>query len=63
MLLSSFIITIANNTEAITDINLDEETFKEMDKAAKDLVIKAMEFAEKSPWPEPATLEEDVFAP
>lgn len=42
---------------------LDEETFKEMDKAAKDLVIKAMEFAEKSPWPEPATLEEDVFAP
>lgn len=42
---------------------LDEETYKNMDKQAKELCVKAMDFAEKSPWPDPITLEEDVFAP
>lgn len=42
---------------------LTEETYKEMDSKAKNEVIKAMEFAENSPWPNPITLEEDVFAP
>jgi pyruvate dehydrogenase E1 component alpha subunit len=42
--------------------NLDDDTFKAMDKEAKDLVLAAMEYAEKSPWPDPVTLEEDVFS-
>ncbi len=42
---------------------LDEDTFKEMDKTMKDNIIAAMKYAEESPWPEPITLEEDVFAP
>jgi pyruvate dehydrogenase E1 component alpha subunit len=42
---------------------IDENTIKEMDKNEKDLVVAAMKFAEESPWPDPITLEEDVFAP
>lgn len=42
---------------------LTEELYKEMDEHERKKVIKAMEFAENSPWPEPVTLEEDVFAP
>jgi len=42
---------------------LTEEDFKVMDKEAKQKVIEAMAYAEKSPWPSPATLEEDVYAP
>lgn len=42
---------------------LNEETFKELDKQAKDIAIAAMEHAEQSPWPDPIELEEDVFAP
>jgi pyruvate dehydrogenase E1 component alpha subunit len=42
---------------------LDEETYKKMDKDAREISVKAMEFAEKSPWPDVLTLEEDVFAP
>lgn len=42
---------------------LTEEDFKEMDKEAKETVVEAMAYAEKSPWPSPATLEEDVYAP
>jgi pyruvate dehydrogenase E1 component alpha subunit len=42
---------------------LDEETFKHMDKQAKEICLRAMEFAENSPWPDVLTLEEDVFAP
>jgi len=48
---------------ALIEANLlDEATFKEMDKQAKDLCLKSMEYAENSPWPDPVTLEEDVFA-
>ncbi len=42
---------------------LDEETFKQMNKQEKALVVEAMKYAEESPWPDPVTLEEDVFAP
>lgn len=42
---------------------LDDETFKEMDAKARDLVVASIKYAEESPWPDPITLEEDVFAP
>lgn len=42
---------------------LDENTYKEMDKAEREIMIQAMKFAEDSPWPDSITLEEDVFAP
>lgn len=42
---------------------IDEETYKKMDKEAREMVLAAMEYAENSPWPDPITLEEDVFAP
>lgn len=42
---------------------LDEETFKEIDKKQKERVLQAMKYAESSPWPSLATLEEDVYAP
>lgn len=38
------------------------ETFKEMDKEAKESILEALKYAEESPWPSPATLEEDVYA-
>lgn len=42
---------------------LTEEEFKELDKAQRDIVLAAMKFADESPWPDPMTLEEGVFAP
>lgn len=39
------------------------EEVKEMDKEERDIMIAAMKYAEDSPWPDPITLEEDVFAP
>ncbi len=42
---------------------LDEEAIKQMDKQERDVMIAAMKYAEESPWPDPLTLEEDVFAP
>lgn len=42
---------------------VSEEAIKEMDKQERELMIAAMKYAEESPWPEIATLEEDVFAP
>lgn len=42
---------------------ITEEQIKEMDKIEKERVVQAMKFAEESPWPDPITLEEDVFAP
>jgi pyruvate dehydrogenase E1 component alpha subunit len=40
-----------------------EEHYETWDKEQKDRVLAALEFAEKSPWPDPITLGEDVFAP
>lgn len=49
--------------KALTSFNMiDEKTFQAMDKEKKDLVIAAMQHAEKSSWPDPIHLEEDVFA-
>jgi len=42
---------------------ITEKTYKELDKEMKDKVLNAMKHAEESPWPNPITLEEDVFAP
>ena len=42
---------------------IDSDTIKEMDKIEREKVVAAMKFADDSPWPDPAILEEDVFAP
>lgn len=42
---------------------ITEEKIKEIDKEMRERVLAAIDFAEKSPWPDPITLEEDVFAP
>lgn len=42
---------------------LTQEEFRALDKETKAVVLEAMEYAEASPWPSPATLEEDVYAP
>lgn len=41
---------------------MNEEMFKRMDKEQRDIVIEAMKYADDSPWPDPVTLEEEVFA-
>lgn len=40
-----------------------EEEMKTLDKEMKERVLAAIDYADKSPWPDPQTLEEDVFAP
>lgn len=42
---------------------IDQDTYKAIDKEEKERVVAAMQYAEESPWPDPITLEEDVFAP
>lgn len=42
---------------------LDEETYTQMDKETREQVIAAMKYAEECAWPDPMTLEEDVYAP
>lgn len=42
---------------------LTEEEFQAIDKEEKEKVLEAMKFAEESPWPDPITLEDDVYAP
>ena len=42
---------------------INDEQYQAMDKEQKDLVVAAMKFADESPWPDPITLGEDVFAP
>lgn len=39
------------------------EQAKTFDKEMREIVVAAMEYADASPWPDPHTLEEDVFAP
>lgn len=41
---------------------LSEEQFVALEKEQKEIVIAAMKFADSSPWPDPITLEEGVFA-
>jgi pyruvate dehydrogenase E1 component alpha subunit len=42
---------------------IDEEVIKKFDKEFRDLAVAAMKYADESPWPDPLTLEEDVYAP
>ena len=42
---------------------IDADLFKKMDKEQKEIAVNAMKYAEECPWPDPATLEQDVFAP
>lgn len=39
------------------------EKVKSFDKEMREKVVAAMDYADQSPWPDPITLEEDVFAP
>ncbi len=41
---------------------LTETEYKQYDTEMRQLAVAAMKFAEESPWPDPITLEEDVFA-
>ncbi len=41
---------------------IDDAAYQAMDQKQKDLVIASMKYAEESPWPDPITLEEDVYA-
>jgi pyruvate dehydrogenase E1 component alpha subunit len=42
---------------------LSEESFKALEKEKAQIAIQAMHYAEESPWPDPVTLGDDVFAP
>jgi pyruvate dehydrogenase E1 component alpha subunit len=42
---------------------IKEETYQEFDKEIRERVVASMKYADESPWPDPITLEEDVFAP
>lgn len=42
---------------------LTDEAYQEMDKKQKEIMVAAMKYADESPWPEPITLGEDVYAP
>jgi pyruvate dehydrogenase E1 component alpha subunit len=42
---------------------LDDTAYQELDKQQKEIVLASMKFADESPWPDPITLGEDVFAP
>ncbi len=55
-------ITLFKNT-LIQHGMLTEEEFHELDKEQKEVVIAAMKFADESPWPDPITLEQGVYAP
>jgi pyruvate dehydrogenase E1 component alpha subunit len=41
---------------------MNEEEFEALDKEQRERMVDAMKFAEESPWPNPATLEQDVLA-
>ncbi len=41
---------------------ISDEQFKVIDKEVRERVMEAVKFAEESPWPSLATLEEDVYA-
>ncbi len=42
---------------------MSESEYHALDAEQKEIVVRALQFAEESPWPDPVTLEEDVFAP
>jgi len=42
---------------------IDEEAYKAIDKEMREIAVNAVNHADASPWPDPKTLEQDVFAP
>lgn len=42
---------------------IDDTSLQTMTSEVRESVMAALKFAEESPWPDPITLEEDVFAP
>ena len=50
-------------TQLIKANFLTQAEAKALDKEAREKVVLAMDFADKSPWPDLQSLEEDVFAP
>lgn len=42
---------------------IDEKSYQKLDAEMKEIAIAAMKYADQCPWPDPITLEEDVFAP
>ena len=42
---------------------INDEEYQALDKQQKEIAVASMKFAEDSSWPDPITLEEDVFAP
>lgn len=41
---------------------ITDAEYQTLDKEQKDIVLAAMKFADESPWPDPITLGEDVYA-
>ncbi|MGD0664366.1 MAG: pyruvate dehydrogenase (acetyl-transferring) E1 component subunit alpha [Rhabdochlamydiaceae bacterium] len=42
---------------------ITDDEYEALDKEQKNKMIESLKFAEESPWPDPITLGEDVFAP
>lgn len=49
---------------ALIEANIiSEDQIKAIDKEQREIAIESMKYAEQSAWPDPITLEEDVYAP
>jgi pyruvate dehydrogenase E1 component alpha subunit len=42
---------------------ITDDEYEALDKEQKNKMIESLKFAEESPWPDPITFGEDVFAP
>lgn len=42
---------------------ISESEYQALNQKQKEIAIEALKYADQSPWPDPATLEQDVFAP
>jgi len=42
---------------------IDEAAYKKLDKEIIEIVVESMKYAESCEWPDPKTLEQDVYAP
>ncbi len=49
--------------ELLTRALLSDSEFEVIDKEAREASLKAFAYADRSPWPDPIHLEEDVYAP
>ena len=46
----------------LVDLDVDTDTLDALDRDADDIVADAVQFALDSPWPDPATVTDDVYA-